>query len=313
MDTEDRSYDVALSFSSDHRSYVSDVATGLTRRGIRVFYDKHFLAHLIGQELIAYLEDVYSRQAATVVAFISEEWVKRPWTTHERRTAIARALLEVSPRRPFFIPFRFDDTIVPGLPPTIAYENLREFNPGERPWERDTRYKDPEHVVELIAEMLSAYGIISSSRRELAGSARATIQQPASGMRCSHAVPSSGTVSDLPPELDLWLVTEQSGSFHPDDGPVLVEEDRWSGTAYIGHHSPRFNTGESFLIHIVAANEAGSLRFRRYLDHAHATGGWPGLVELGQATILSSTRVVRDDQAAGKNSSEGIAGEDDSR
>lgn len=130
----DYDFDISLSFAGEHRPYVTEVASGLRQRGFNVFYDQFSRAEILGQDLINFLQDVYSRRSAVVAAFISEQWVSRPWPTHERQTVLARALLDAQAADlPFLLPFRFDDTPVPGLQPSVAYEDLRELYPGERP------------------------------------------------------------------------------------------------------------------------------------------------------------------------------------
>lgn len=164
--TED--FDVSLSFAGDHRDYVELVASGLQARGVRVFYDIFSRAELIGQELIEYLQRVYSVRSGTVAAFISAEWVTRPWPTHERRSALGHALLSTS-EEPFVLPFRFDDTPVPGLQPTVAYEDLRILMPGERRWRPDARFRHPRHVVQFIIDVLASRGISATPAEESFG------------------------------------------------------------------------------------------------------------------------------------------------
>jgi hypothetical protein len=129
-DAESR-YDVALSFAGAQRVYVALVAERLRSRGVRVFYDEFYATAMIGQELISYLQQVYSHQSKAVAAFISADWVQKPYTTHERETALAYALLHTDrTARPYLLPFRFDDSPVPGLQPTVAYHDLRTLRPG---------------------------------------------------------------------------------------------------------------------------------------------------------------------------------------
>ena len=57
--------------------------------------------------------------------FISAEYATKPWTRHERRSALARALEEDE----YVLPVRFDDTDLPGLRPTVKYVDLAEIAP----------------------------------------------------------------------------------------------------------------------------------------------------------------------------------------
>ncbi|HZC76324.1 MAG TPA: TIR domain-containing protein, partial [Ktedonobacterales bacterium] len=60
------------------------------------------------------------------VMFISSEYAEKAWPTHERRSAVAKAITQ---REEYILPARFDDTEVPGIRPTIKYVSLRERSP----------------------------------------------------------------------------------------------------------------------------------------------------------------------------------------
>jgi hypothetical protein len=49
--------------------------------------------------------------------FVSEAYASKAWTRHERRSALARALIEEGE---YVLPARFDDTELLGLPPLSA-------------------------------------------------------------------------------------------------------------------------------------------------------------------------------------------------
>jgi hypothetical protein len=132
-------YDVALSFAGENRDYVDQVATILREKDVRVFYDKFEEAKLWGKDLYEYLSEVYQKEARYTVIFISEHYAKKLWTSHERKSAQARAFKE---NCEYILPARFDDTEVPGLLPTIAYVSLRE--------------KTPEELAELIVQKLQS-------------------------------------------------------------------------------------------------------------------------------------------------------------
>lgn len=71
-------------------------------------------------------EHVYRVASRACVMFISKEYAEKPWTKHERRSALSRALEEDE----YVLPARFDDTELPGLGPTIGYIDLAEFAPA---------------------------------------------------------------------------------------------------------------------------------------------------------------------------------------
>lgn len=131
--TETRSgefpYDVALSFAGEQRAYVQKVAAALRSRGIRPFYDDYERAALWGKDLYEHLDWIYQKAARYCVLFVSAEYAGKVWTTHERRSAQARALKSAEE---YILPVRFDDdTEVPGLRSTIGYVDARVTRPAK--------------------------------------------------------------------------------------------------------------------------------------------------------------------------------------
>lgn len=129
-------FDVCLSFAGEQRSYVELVARGLKERGYAVFYDADEQADLWGKDLTEHFEHVYRVASRACVMFISKEYAEKPWTKHERRSALSRALEEDE----YVLPARFDGTELPGLGPAIGYIDLAEFAPAT--------------LVDLLAEKL---------------------------------------------------------------------------------------------------------------------------------------------------------------
>ena len=60
--------------------------------------------------------------------FISREYVEKTWTTHERQHAQERALFA---QEEYILPARFDDTDVPGMTKTVAFQDLRRTTPAQ--------------------------------------------------------------------------------------------------------------------------------------------------------------------------------------
>ena len=121
-------YDVCLSFAGEQRRYVHGIADGLRQRNIRVFYDDYETTTLWGKDLYQHLDWVYQRAARYCVLFASADYASKIWTSHERRSAQARALEE---REEYILPVRFDDTEIPGVRRTIAYVDLRNTTQDE--------------------------------------------------------------------------------------------------------------------------------------------------------------------------------------
>ncbi|WP_183407860.1 toll/interleukin-1 receptor domain-containing protein [Nocardioides marmoriginsengisoli] len=123
---DDFEYDVALSFAGEQREYVAAVATELRFAGLSVFYDEFEIVRLWGKDLSEHLDYVYNRAARFCVIFASSQYAEKAWTTHERRSAQARALESSSE---YILPARFDSTAIPGLRSTVQYVDLAEVEP----------------------------------------------------------------------------------------------------------------------------------------------------------------------------------------
>jgi len=123
-----RRYDVVLSFAGEDRDYVEAVNELLTARGVDTFYDKAEDVDLWGKNLQEHFASVYGGRARFCLMFVSRHYVQKMWTRHERRTALTHALGQ---SREYILPVRFDDTAVPGLLPSIAFQDARLQTPAE--------------------------------------------------------------------------------------------------------------------------------------------------------------------------------------
>lgn len=112
-------FDVAISFAGTERGHARQLAEALRAAGYKVFYDDFYPEQLWGKDLVAFFDRVYRKASKYCVMFISAEYANRIWTTHERRSAQARALQEKG--REYILPIRFDETDLDGLPPTVGY------------------------------------------------------------------------------------------------------------------------------------------------------------------------------------------------
>jgi len=140
------SYDVCLSFAGEDRAYVREVAGHLKAAGVKVFFDEFEKTTLWGIDLYEHLDLIYSKLSRYCVIFCSKHYAKKLWTSHERKSAQARAFAE---NETYLLPVKFDDTEIPGIRKTIGYLDLRDLDPTElanhivkkaRPWERMTEH-----------------------------------------------------------------------------------------------------------------------------------------------------------------------------
>jgi hypothetical protein len=118
-------FDVAISFAGTERPEAEALATKLKAAGLSVFYDDFYPEQLWGKDLVVFFDDIYRRRARYCVLFVSHEYVARPWTNHERRSAQARALTERG--NEYILPIKVDDAELPGLQPTVGYLTLSDI------------------------------------------------------------------------------------------------------------------------------------------------------------------------------------------
>jgi len=124
----EEAYEVVLSFAGEDREYVEAVAEYLRNNNIKVFYDKYEEVTLWGKDLAEHLDKVYRGSARYCVMFISKNYANKIWTSHERRSALAKAIEE---KEEYILPARFDDTEIPGIRPTIGYVDLSKKTPEQ--------------------------------------------------------------------------------------------------------------------------------------------------------------------------------------
>ena len=132
---EELKYDVGLSFAGEQRDYARRVAEDLQYRGLRVFYDENEEDHLWGKNLLDYLSELYLKKCRHCIIFASAEYAAKMWPNLERQSAQAR---DIAAAGEYILPVRFDDTEIPGLLPTVYYQ--------------DARKKSPEQIAGLFAQ-----------------------------------------------------------------------------------------------------------------------------------------------------------------
>lgn len=121
-------YDVAISYAHEQRAYAEGVYNALKSKGIAVFFDKALEAQMWGRDMGQYLSDIYYNQSRYCIMIISKSYVSSAWPTHERQNAIARQIKQMGD---YILPVRFDDSVVPGLTPTINYIRAQDRTPQE--------------------------------------------------------------------------------------------------------------------------------------------------------------------------------------
>lgn len=114
-------YEVALSFAGEDRSFAEAIATGLRNAGIKVFYDDFYAEELWGEDLAVKLREVYHSSSQFCIMIISIHYVDKMWPNHERQQAIERMIRAQG--KAYVLPVRLDGFggEVPGLSGSISY------------------------------------------------------------------------------------------------------------------------------------------------------------------------------------------------
>ena len=118
-------FDVAVSFAGSERTQAERLALLVKDAGFKVFYDSFYPEQLWGKDLVVLFDEIYRKRSKFCVIFVSQEYLNRMWTNHERKSAQARAIREKG--NEYILPVRVDDTELPGLQPTIGYLGLKEY------------------------------------------------------------------------------------------------------------------------------------------------------------------------------------------
>lgn len=121
-------YDVTFSFAGEDRSYVEKVATILSDRGVKVFYDKFEEDDLWGKDLGIHFDTIYRKSAKYCIPFVSRYYKEKVWTNYELRNVLSRAIEQ---NGEYILPARFDDTEIEGIRPTLGFIDLRNRSEEE--------------------------------------------------------------------------------------------------------------------------------------------------------------------------------------
>lgn len=122
-------YDVAFSFAGTERALAEEIATLVRNDGFKVFYDNFYPEQLWGKDLVALFDRIYRKDSRYCVMFLSGEYRDRIWTTHERRSATARALQERG--NEYILPVKVENVDIDGLAPTVGHVSLAEMSPTQ--------------------------------------------------------------------------------------------------------------------------------------------------------------------------------------
>ena len=121
-------FDFAISFSEPYRFVAKELADQLDVRGAAVFYDDSYRAHLLGKRLDHKFAWVFGAGTRFFVPIVSASYAERIWPQYE--WTIARREAE-NRLEEFILPLRLDESLLVGLPDTVAYIDLRSHSVNE--------------------------------------------------------------------------------------------------------------------------------------------------------------------------------------
>lgn len=120
-------YDVSFSFAEEDCAFVQDVANHLKSRGsaYRYYFYKDDVVSTWGKDLKEHLSLVYKRQSRLCVVFVSAAYREKLWTRFELEKAQIKAKREI---HEYILQFKMDDTELPGIPSSIKYLLVKDFD-----------------------------------------------------------------------------------------------------------------------------------------------------------------------------------------
>lgn len=126
----DHRFQIALSFSGDHRPLIASVAQRLQERlgEAAVFYDQDHKAQLARPNMDLLLQSIYRNQSELLVVFLSEQYAARDWCGLEWR--VVRDLIK-SRHSDRVMLVRLDDSPVEGLLSIDGYLDAKELTAHE--------------------------------------------------------------------------------------------------------------------------------------------------------------------------------------
>jgi hypothetical protein len=123
-------YDLAVSFAGEQRTYVEQVVRACQQRGLRVFYDRDMNNEWWGKSFVREQRKVYSSQTRFFVPFLSTEYLAKSIPVDEFSAAMMTAVKQGDS---YVLPVLVGDVQVPPdlLHPHVHYLRASDYTPGQ--------------------------------------------------------------------------------------------------------------------------------------------------------------------------------------
>jgi hypothetical protein len=181
------------------------------------------------------------------------------------------------------------------LAQTVAdhnYEDIRELRHRSI-----NSYEAKQKIKKLAAalfERLKRY-----ARKQLSAPAmRAQFTAPQNGARSKREAFLSGTVENIPPAIDVWLVADTGAIYHPQGMQLSTDSGAFHRARVIiggirGAHL------HEFTVHVLAVTEDISKLFSRYQQGSADFKKWAGVPKpAADSRVLATLKLIRDDSAS---------------
>lgn len=164
-------YDIALSYASEQKDYVSSVYKLLEMKGLSVYFAAAHQEELTGADMTKEFYSIFHDQCLLIAAFVSDIYLQKKRPMAEAAIGQMRSREE---KRSCLIPVYFGDARLPEFDPDINYLNAD---------------KPAEEVAHYLAEAVRLRKAKQASARETAAQTTSGSAQPdgqAPGTSHSH-------------------------------------------------------------------------------------------------------------------------------
>lgn len=181
------------------------------------------------------------------------------------------------------------------LAQTVAdhnYEDIRELRHRSiASYEAKTKI---EELATALFERLRRY-----ARKQLSSpTMRAHFTAPPNGARSPRKAFLSGTIENIPPGIDVWLVVENGALYHPQGRRLPIESGAFD-RAPVTIGGDKGGHAHEFTVHALAVTEDISKSFSRYQQGSASFKKWAGVpIPAADSKVLATVKLIRDDSAS---------------
>jgi hypothetical protein len=119
-------YDIGISYASEQKEYVKQLADSLDKAGLKYFVDFNEPERLWGTYIPEELRKIYVEESRIILVILSSEYTEKAYTKFESRIACERNLSDDS-----FLIIKTDDVTLPWLNSTYGFMNSSDHSVDE--------------------------------------------------------------------------------------------------------------------------------------------------------------------------------------